>query len=96
MRVIEELKNRIRWPPVAKKIANGADLMLPGVVVDKEQGLKAYNLDGKRLQKVRIQTSSTYFEPLINLFFFFKGGRSSSEPGDEPRRPCRGNRGTIE
>lgn len=41
-----------RWPPVAKKLANGADLMLPGVVVDKEQGLKAYNLDGRRLQKV--------------------------------------------
>ena len=41
-----------RWPPVAKKLANGADLMLPGVVVDREQGLKAYNLNGRRLQKV--------------------------------------------
>ena len=96
MLVIKELKNRIRWPPVAKKLANGADLMLPGVVVDKEHGLKAYNLDGRRLQKVRLQIGSTSFEPLISLFFFFKGGRSSSEPGDEPRRPCRRNRGTIE
>ena len=39
------------WPPVAKKLANGADLMLPGVVVDRELGLKAYNLGGARLQK---------------------------------------------
>merc|ERR1719188_1014520 len=39
------------WPPVAKKLANGADLMLPGVVVDRELGLKAYNLGGARLRK---------------------------------------------
>ena len=39
------------WPPVAKKLANGADLMLPGVVVDRDLGLKAYNLGGARLQK---------------------------------------------
>jgi translation initiation factor 2D len=37
------------WPPVVKKIANGADLMLPGVVVDRELGIKAYN--GGKLQK---------------------------------------------
>ena len=46
----------IRWPPVAKKLANGADLMLPGVVVDKEQGLKAYNLNGRKLQKVCVSS----------------------------------------
>ena len=30
------------WPPVVKKIANGADLMLPGVIVDQSLGDKAY------------------------------------------------------
>lgn len=94
-RMDKELKNRIRWPPVAKKLANGADLMLPGVVVDKELGLKAYNLDGRRLQKVCLQIAPNFLEPLFNHIFFFKGGCSSSEPGDEPRRSCRRNRSTV-
>lgn len=34
------------WPLVLPKIANGADLMIPGIVVDYERGDKAY-LDGK-------------------------------------------------
>jgi len=34
------------WPPVMSRIANGADLMLPGVIVDEEKGIKAY-CDGK-------------------------------------------------
>ena len=37
------------WEPVFKKIANGADLMLPGVVVDSNLGMKAYG----NLTKVR-------------------------------------------
>ncbi|TRY72572.1 hypothetical protein TCAL_00197 [Tigriopus californicus] len=34
------------WPLVLPKIANGADLMIPGIVVDYERGDKAY-LNGK-------------------------------------------------
>jgi len=34
------------WPPVMSRIANGADLMLPGVIVDEEKGIKAY-CDGR-------------------------------------------------
>ncbi len=40
------------WPPVVKKIANGADLMLPGVVVDQELGMKAYYGPEGKLEKV--------------------------------------------
>ncbi len=36
---------KTHWP-VAKKLANGADLMLPGIVVDESLGIRAYN-DGK-------------------------------------------------
>jgi len=34
------------WPPVMSRIANGADLMLPGVIIDEEKGIKAY-CDGR-------------------------------------------------
>jgi len=34
------------WAPVMSRIANGADLMLPGVIVDEEKGIKAY-CDGR-------------------------------------------------
>jgi len=34
------------WPPVMSRIANGADLMLPGVIVEEEKGIKAY-CDGR-------------------------------------------------
>jgi len=37
------------WTPVMQKIANGADLMLPGIIVQEEKGMKAY-CEGK-LQK---------------------------------------------
>merc|ERR1719348_825988 len=30
------------WPPVLERLTRGADLMLPGVIVDEERGLKAY------------------------------------------------------
>ena len=30
------------WTPVMARIANGADLLLPGVIVDEEKGMKAY------------------------------------------------------
>jgi len=33
-------------PPVLAKLVNGADLMLPGIVVDESKGIKAY-CDGK-------------------------------------------------
>jgi len=34
------------WPPVMEKIANGAHLMLPGIIINDEKGMKAY-CDGK-------------------------------------------------
>jgi len=34
------------WPPVMSRIANGADLMLPGVIIEEEKGIKAY-CDGR-------------------------------------------------
>ena len=30
------------WTPVMARIANGADLLLPGVIIDEEKGMKAY------------------------------------------------------
>ena len=33
-------------PAVMPRIANGADLMLPGVIINEEKGIKAY-CDGK-------------------------------------------------
>merc|ERR1719348_2821689 len=30
------------WPPVLARLTRGADLMLPGVIVDSERGIKAY------------------------------------------------------
>jgi len=34
------------WTPVMQRIANGADLMLPGVITDEEKGMRAY-CDGR-------------------------------------------------
>lgn len=38
------------WPNVLPKIGNGADLMLPGMVVDYDLGVKAYH--GDKIKKV--------------------------------------------
>ncbi len=58
------------WPQVLPKIANGADLMLPGVVVDREKGEKAYwGPDGK-LAKVRMSSWIVKYSYIVFYFFF--------------------------
>ncbi len=42
------------WSNVLPKIANGADLMLPGFVIDQELGEKAYHGPGGKLAKVNL------------------------------------------
>ena len=54
------------WPAVTKNLANGADLMIPGIVVDQERGIKAYQ-DGQ-LKKVRLTRPKSL--PCVSMMNF--------------------------
>lgn len=54
------------WPAVTKNLSNGADLMIPGIVVDQERGIKAYQ-DGQ-LKKVSENQDPTLRIEMTRLF----------------------------